>query len=253
MDLAATVKAAEAAEVVLVCVGENSYAEFPGNLNSLELSKNQQLLVSELAKTGKPIVLVLGEGRPRIISSIEPLATAVVQLYLPSNFGADALADILLGKVNPSGRLPYSYPKHANNLMGYIHKPSADATFDPQYPFGYGLSYTSFSCSGLKLDKLEYGKGEILKASVVVKNTGKVAGMETVLLYSSQHYARLTPDVRRLRRFEKIKLLPGESRTVTFSLPLGELAYVGTDGKKILESGTYSVRIGTEKKEFVIN
>jgi beta-glucosidase len=256
------VAAAQSADVIIACVGENSYCETPGNLTTLELSKNQIELLTALAKTGKPIILVLNEGRPRIISSIEPLADAVVQMYLPGSFGSIALADILYGDVNPSGKLPYTYPKYSNLLTNYDYKPSENrATMDGtyfyeannyiQYPFGYGLSYTTFEYSNLTVNQTHFNAGDELEFSVTVKNTGSIAGKESVLLFISDDVASLTPDSKRLRAFDKVLLAAGESKTVTLKVPASQLAFMGLDNKWRLEEGTFTVRVGNQK--FSIN
>ena len=247
--------AARSADVIVCCVGENSYCETPGNMDDLNLSANQKDLVKALAKTGKPIVLVLNEGRPRLIGDIEPLARAIVDVMLPSNYGGDALAALLAGDENFSGKLPFTYSKHINALHTYDYKVSEhrevmegsynyDAVMDVQWPFGYGLSYTTFDYSDLNVDKASFKAGDVLKVSVKVTNTGERAGKEAVLLYSSDLVASLIPDVKRLRGFEKIELQPGESKTVTFELPAKELAFVGVDGKWRLEKGDFRLAIG---------
>jgi len=252
------VAAAKNVDVIVACIGENSYCETPGNLTSLEISKNQQELVAALAKTGKPIVLVLNEGRPRIISDIEPLANAIVQTYLPGSFGSLALADILYGDVNPSGKLPYTYPKYTNLLTNYDYKPSEnrevmdgsyayDANNSVQFRFGFGLSYTQFEYSGLKVNKANFKAEDMLEFTVIVKNTGKVAGKESVLLYVSDDVASLTPDNKRLRAFDKISLLAGESKTVTLKVAASDLSFIGLDNKSHLEAGSFTVRCGNQK------
>ena len=257
-DIDAAVRAASSADVILLCIGENSYCETPGNLDELSLSPNQLALAKALEATGKPVILVLNEGRPRLIRTIEPDAKAVIQLYLPGNYGGDALARILSGKVNPSGKLPYTYPKYEQALLTYDHKPSQNldgkmegaydygANTSVQYPFGFGLSYTRFAYSDLSVDKSAFAPGDLLSISVTVTNTGDRAGKETVLLFSSDLTASMTPDVRRLRAFEKVELRPGESRTVTFALPSGDLAFVNADGKWTLEKGDFNLRIGDQ-------
>ena len=244
------VSAARAADVIICCVGENSYCETPGNMDDLNLSANQKNLVKALSATGKPIVLVLNEGRPRIIGDIEPLAKAIVDVMLPSNYGGDALAALLAGDENFSGKLPFTYSKHINALHTYDYKVSEhrevmegsynyDAVMDVQWPFGHGLSYTTFAYSDLTVDKTSFAAGDVLKVSVKVTNTGDCAGKEAVLLYSSDLVASLIPDVKRLRGFEKIELQPGETKTVSFELPASELAFVGADGKWRLEEGDF--------------
>jgi beta-glucosidase len=255
-EIEKAVAAASNVDYVVLCVGENSYCETPGNLDELTLSENQIALAKALYKTGKPVILVLNEGRPRLIRTIEPDAKAVVQVYLPGNYGGDALADILAGDVNPSGKLPYTYPKFEQSLITYDHKPSQNLTekmsgaydygarTDVQYPFGFGLSYTTFEYSNLTVDKKEFLPGDVLTVSVDVKNTGKVAGKETVMLFSSDLVASITPDVRRLRAFEKIELQPGEQKTVTLKVEANDLAFVNPEGKWTLEEGDFRFQIG---------
>ena len=248
--------AARRADVIIACVGENSYCETPGNMNDLNLSENQKELVRKLASSGKPVILVLNEGRPRIIGDIEPLVKAVVDVMLPSNYGGDALAALLAGDENFSGKLPFTYPKYINSLHTYDYKVSEhrevmdgaynyDAVMDVQWAFGYGLSYTSFAYSDLKLESpADFKAGGDLKVSVKVTNTGDRAGKEAVLLYSSDLVASLIPDVKRLRGFEKISLEPGETKTVSFVIPAHELAFVGADGKWRLEAGDFRLSCG---------
>jgi len=250
------VSAARNADVIVACVGENSYCETPGNMDDLNLSANQKELVRQLAATGKPVILVLNEGRPRIIGDIEPLAKAVVDVMLPSNFGGDALAALLAGDENFSGKLPFTYSKHINALHTYDYKVSEhretmegsynyDAVMDVQWPFGFGLSYTTYAYSNMKLQTPETFKaGDEIKVSVDVTNTGARAGKEAVLLYSSDLVASLIPDVKRLRGFEKIELQPGETKTVSFTVPAEELAFVGNDGKWRLEEGDFRLSCG---------
>lgn len=256
------IAAAKDVDAVILCLGENTSTETPGNLSDLYLSALQTELTQKLIATGKPVILVLNEGRPRIISRIEPDVKAVVQIYQPGNFGGDALADVLFGDVNPSGKLPYNYPRYPNALVPYIHKPSAEqqtvagvynyeADYNPQYEFGYGLSYTTFQYSKLTLSKSEIGKNEQLTVSVDVKNTGTREGKETVQVFTSDLYASgISPDMRRLRRFEKISLKPGESKTVTFTLSPDDLAYISRDGKKTIEAGEFEVKINDQKQKF---
>jgi len=251
-DIKSAVKAAKKADVIVLCLGENSYTETPGNLNNLNLSENQQHLVEELSQTGKPIVLVLNEGRPRVINKIEPLASAILQTFLPGNFGADALADILTGKVNPSGRLPYTYPREVNSLINYIHKPSDDANYNPQFNFGSGFGYSSFEYTNFSISKSVFKATENVTITVAVKNTGSVAGKEVVLLFSRQLYASITPDVKRLRRFEKISLEPGEAKTLTFVLPIKELGFINLNNKKVVEAGEYEIQMGRMTTGFTV-
>ena len=247
--------AARRADVIVACIGENSYCETPGNLTDLTLSPSQRELVKALAKTGKPVILVLNEGRPRLIADIEPLADAIVHIMLPGNYGADALANLLAGDANFSAKLPYTYPREINSLANYDYKVSEetdtmggaydyDAKVSLQWPFGYGLSYTTFEYSNLKVDKDTFTAADDLKVSVDVKNTGSVAGKEAVLLYSSDLVASLVPDNRVLRAFDKVELAPGETKTVTFTLAASDLAFVGEDGKWVLEEGEFILKAG---------
>ena len=251
------VAAAAQVDIIIAAIGENSYTETPGNLTDLWLSKNQRKLVKELAKTGKPIILVLNEGRPRLIADIEPLAKAVVDILIPGNYGGDALANLLAGDANFSAKMPYTYPREINSLNTYDYKVSEevgtmagaynyDAKVSLQWPFGYGLSYTTFEYSNLKVDKATFSADDVLTVSVDVKNTGSRAGKEAVLLYSSDLVASVVPDNRRLRDFTKIELQPGEVKTVTFQLPAKNLAFVGADGKWTLEEGDFILKIGNQ-------
>ena len=249
------VAAAAKADMIIAVIGENSYTETPGNLTDLWLSENQR--VKELAKTGKPIILVLNEGRPRLIADIEPLAKAVVDILIPGNYGGDALANLLAGDTNFSGKMPYTYPREINSLNTYDYKVSEevgtmagaynyDAKVSLQWPFGYGLSYTTFEYSNLKVDKAQFTANDILTVSVDVKNTGSKAGKEAVLLYSSDLIASIVPDNKRLRDFTKISLEPGETKTVTFQLPAKKLAFVGACGKWTLEEGDFILKVGNQ-------
>ena len=248
------VAAAAQADVIIACVGENSYCETPGNLTDLWMSENQRNLVKALAKTGKPIVLVLNEGRPRLIADIEPLAKAIVHIMLPGNYGGDALANLLAGDANFSAKLPYTYPTEINSLANNDYKVSEevgtmagaynyDAKVSLQWPFGYGLSYTTFEYANLKVDKANFTADDTLTVTVDVKNTGSRAGKESVLLYSSDLIASIVPDNKRLRCFTKISLEPGETKTVTFTLPAKDLAFVGADGRWTLEEGDFLLRV----------
>ena len=254
-NIAKAVQAASRADVIVACIGENTYCETPGNMDDLNLSENQKKLVKALTATGKPVVLILNEGRPRLIGDIEPLAAAVVDVMLPSNFGADALAALLSGDENFSGKLPFTYSKHINALHTYDYKVSEhretmdgsynyDAIMDVQWPFGHGLSYTEYAYSNLQVSASEFTADDVLKVSIDVTNTGARAGKEAVLLYSSDLVASLIPDVKRLRGFEKISLEPGETKTVQFELPASALAFVGADGKWRLEKGDFRLSCG---------
>lgn len=252
------VAAASRADVIVACVGENSYCETVGNINELTLSENQRNLVKALAKTGKPIILVINGGRPRIVREIEPLASAIVDILLPGNYGGDALAQLLSGKQNFSARLPYTYPKWTNALATYDHKPSETvpmmagaygytADIDVQWPFGYGLSYTTFEYSDLTVDKTQFTADDTLKISVNVKNTGNREGMEPVILFSSDLVATVTPDAYRVRGFDKISLKPGESKKVEFSIPASDLAFVNYDNRWTLEAGEFEFTVASLK------
>ena len=248
------VAAAKDADVIVTCIGENSYTETPGNLTDLWLSENQRNLVKALAKTGKPVILVLNEGRPRLIADIEPLAQGIIDILIPGNMGGDALVNLVSGKSNFSGKMPYTYPKEINSLANYDFKKSEEvgtmegaydynAKITQQWGFGYGLSYTSYQYSNLKVSKSDFRHGDIIKVSVDVKNTGKVAGKESILLFSSDLVASMVPDGRRLRAFDKVELQPGETKTVTFELKADDLAFVGWDGKWRLEEGDFKLMI----------
>ena len=252
-----SVAAAQNADVIIACIGENSYCETPGNLTDLNLSMNQQNLVKALAATGKPVILILNEGRPRLIKNIEPLAKAVINVMLPGNYGGDALANLLAGDANFSGKMPYTYPKHINALATYDYKPcenigqmggnyNYDSVMDIQWPFGFGLSYTTYKYSNLKVDKAQFTADDELTFTIDVTNTGSVAGKESVLLYSKDLVASSTPDNIRLRNFEKISLNPGETKTVTMKLKGSDLAFVNYYGKWTLEKGDFKVKCGDQ-------
>lgn len=254
------VDAAKDADVIVACIGENSYTETPGNLTDLWLSENQRNLVKELSKTGKPVILVLNEGRPRLIADIEPLAQGIIDILIPGNMGGDALVNLVSGKSNFSGKMPYTYPKEINSLANYDFKKSEEvgtmegaydynAKITQQWGFGHGLSYTSYKYSNLKVSQSDFCHGDIIKVSVDVKNTGKVAGKESVLLFSSDLIASMVPDGRRLRAFDKIELQPGETKTVTFNLNADDLAFVGYDGKWVLEEGDFKLMIADQSAD----
>lgn len=251
------VAAAKDADVIVACIGENSYTETPGNLTDLWLSENQRNLVKALAQTGKPVILVLNEGRPRLIADIEPLAQGIIDILIPGNMGGDALVNLVSGKSNFSGKMPYTYPKEINSLANYDFKKSEEvgtmegaydynAKITQQWGFGYGLSYTSYQYSNLKVSKSDFRHGDIIKVSVDVKNTGKVAGKESILLFSSDLVASMVPDGRRLRAFDKVELQPGETKTVNFELKADDLAFVGWDGKWRLEEGDFKLMIADQ-------
>ena len=252
IDISAAVSAAGNVDVILACIGENSYCETPGNLNDLTLSRNQIELVEALASTGKPLVLILNEGRPRVISQIEPLSNAVVDIMLPSNYGADALALLLRGKENFSGKLPFTYPKYPNSLHTYDYKVcenrstmdgayNYDAVMDVQWPFGAGLSYTTFKYSDFSVTPEEFDADDTIEVSLTVENTGEREGRESVIVYSSDLLATMIPDVRRVRAFTKINLKPGEKRPVRLEIPARELAFASDDGRWHLEEGDFRI------------
>lgn len=254
------VAAAKDVDVIVACIGENSYTETPGNLTDLWLSENQRNLVKALAQTGKPVILVLNEGRPRLIADIEPLAQGIINILIPGNMGGDALANLVSGKSNFSGKMPYTYPKEINSLANYDFKKSEEvgtmegaydynAKITQQWGFGYGLSYTSYKYSNLKVSQSDFRHGDIIKVSVDVKNTGKVAGKESVLLFSSDLIASMVPDGRRLRAFDKVELQPGETKTVTFELKADDLAFVGWNGKWRLEEGDFKLMIADQSAD----
>ena len=254
------VVAAKDADVIVACIGENSYTETPGNLTDLWLSENQRNLVKALAQTGKPVILVLNEGRPRLIADIEPLAQGIINILIPGNMGGDALANLVSGKSNFSGKMPYTYPKEINSLANYDFKKSEEvgtmegaydynAKITQQWGFGYGLSYTSYKYSNLKVSQSDFRHGDIIKVSVDVKNTGKVAGKESVLLFSSDLIASMVPDGRRLRAFDKVELQPGETKTMTFELKADDLAFVGWNGKWRLEEGDFKLMIADQSAD----
>ncbi len=254
------VAAAKDADVIVACIGENSYTETPGNLTDLWLSENQRNLVKALAQTGKPVILVLNEGRPRLIADIEPLAQGIIDILIPGNMGGDALANLVSGKANFSGKMPYTYPKEINSLANYDFKKSEEvgtmegaydynAKITQQWGFGYGLSYTTYKYSNLKVSQSDFRHGDIIKVSVDVKNTGKVAGKESVLLFSSDLIASMVPDGRRLRAFDKVELQPGETKTMIFELKADDLAFVGWNGKWRLEEGDFKLMIADQSAD----
>ena len=254
-EIEKSVAVASRADVIIACIGENSYCETPGNLSNLTMSENQRNLVKALAATGKPVILILNQGRPRIINDIVPLAKAVINVMLPGNYGGDALANLLAGDANFSGKMPFTYPKYINALANYDYKPcenmgqmggnyNYDSVMDVQWNFGDGLSYTTYSYSNLKVDKTSFTADDVLTVSVDVTNIGKVAGKESVLLYSKDLVASSTPDNIRLRNFEKVALNPGETKTVTMQLKGSDLAFVGYDGKWRLEKGDFTIKCG---------
>lgn len=256
-EIEKAVEAARRADVIVACIGENSYCETPGNLSDLAISVNQSNLVKALAATGKPIIMIINGGRPRIINDIEPLASAVINILLPGNYGGDALANILAGDANPSARMPYTYPRNSAELTTYDYRVSEemdkmegaydyDAVVSVQWPFGYGLSYTTFEYSNFKVNQPSFTAQDELVFTVDVKNTGALAGKEVVMLFSRDRIASLTPENRRLRAFEKISLQPGETKTVTLTIKGADLAFVGADGKWVLEQGDFRMQSGNQ-------
>ena len=262
-DINKAVSEANKSDYIVLCLGENTYTEKPGDLNDLNLHKLQIKLAKKLAETGKPIILILNIGRPRLITDIEPFMSAIVNIYLPGNFGGDALSDVLSGKVNPSGKLPYTYPAYPNSLIPYYFKPSEVQNnsqgaynyvgeVNNLYDFGFGLSYSEFTYSNLEINNEQFNLDDSIKISVNVKNSGKIDGSETVQLYSSDLYASLTPDVKRLRDFDKIELKAGEMKTITFELPVSELAFANSDNQFVVESGKFKLSIDNLSKEITI-
>ena len=253
----------EEADIIVLCLGENTYTEKPGDLNDINLNRLQIDFANEIIKSGKPVVLVLNIGRPRLISEIESKVNAVINIYLPGNFGGDALADILYGSVNPSGKLPYSYPLYSNSLIPYNYKP-AEVQNNAQgaynyvgevnnlYDFGFGLSYTSFEYSNLKLNSNQFSKNENIYLSVDIKNTGEIEGKEVIQVYSKDHYASLTPDIKRLRAFKKIKLKPGEIKNVKFEIQVQDLGFVNYQNKHVVETGKFDLMVLSLKSELII-
>ena len=262
-DINKAVSEANKSDYIVLCLGENTYTEKPGDLNDLNLHKLQIKLAKKLAETGKPIILILNIGRPRLITDIEPFMSAIVNIYLPGNFGGDALSDVLSGKVNPSGKLPYTYPAYPNSLIPYYFKPSEVQNnsqgaynyvgeVNNLYDFGFGLSYSEFTYSNLETNNEQFNLDDSIKISVNVKNSGKIDGSETVQLYSSDLYASLTPDVKRLRDFDKIELKAGEMKTITFELPVSELEFANSDNQFVVESGKFKLSIDNLSKEITV-
>ena len=255
-NLDEAVSAAKNADAIVLCLGELSYTENVGNIDDLNLPAAQTQLAIELAKTGKPIILVLAEGRPRIVTEAESHSAATIMTYLSGNEGGDALANILFGDANPSGRLSITYPKYTNSLNNYYRKnlengnPDDKHGYNPLYEFGYGLSYTTFNYSNLHINKTELNDGEILSVSIEVKNTGAMEGKESVLMYTSQAYASISPDYKRLRAYDKIGLKPGETKTVTFKITSKDLAFVNDMSKTVTEAGDFKIMIGDQTVGF---
>jgi len=255
------IETARKVDYIVLCLGESSYAEKPGDLVDLTLSRKQLTYAEEMLKTGKPVILVLNGGRPRIIREIASRVDGILMAYWPGNYGGDALSDILFGKVNPSGKLPITYPSAVNSLVTYIHKPSEEQSksvgmynyegdFSPEFEFGFGLSYTTFEYSDLTISSNQISENDGLEVSVLVTNAGKRPGKEVVQLYTSDLVASITPDMRRLRRFEKIHLEAGESRRVSFTLKASDLAFVNAKNQWVTEPGEFEVMIHNQKARF---
>ena len=262
-DINKAVSEANKSDYIVLCLGENTYTEKPGDLNDLNLHKLQIKLAKKLAETGKPIILILNIGRPRLITDIEPFMSAIVNIYLPGNFGGDALSDIISGKVNPSGKLPYTYPAYPNSLIPYYYKPSEVQNnsqgaynyvgeVNNLYDFGFGLSYSEFTYSDLEINNDQFNLDDSIKISVNVQNSGNIDGFETIQLYSSDLYASLTPDVKRLRDFEKVEIKAGESKTITFDLPVSELAFANSDNQFVVEEGKFKLSIYNLSREITV-
>ncbi|MND76890.1 Periplasmic beta-glucosidase precursor [compost metagenome] len=253
-----TVAKAAQSDVIVLCIGETSYTETPGNIDDLSISKSQVELAKALAATGKPIVFVLTEGRPRVISEIESLSSAVVHAFLLGNEGGNVIADVLAGKINPSGKLPYTYPRHVNSLHNYYHKDTETLKFDewggynPQWEFGHGLSYTTFKYTNLKLSNTLLADNDKITVSVDITNTGKVVGKETVLLFVSDKVASITPEAKRLRAFDKVEIQPGQTRTVSFEIDKNRLSFINYDLKRVTEPGDFDLQIGDQKASFTV-
>jgi beta-glucosidase len=264
-EIAKAVVLAKQASKIVLCLGEKNYTETPGDISNIYMSDSQIKLALALAKLDKPIILILNEGRPRLISDFESKMNAVIQCYLPGNEGARALVDIVYGDVNPSGRLPYNYPRYPNSLEKYNRKytesisegeQNDDAKYEksylPQYEFGTGLSYTTFKYSNIKIDKKEISSLDEITVSVDITNSGSKEGKESVLLYLSDNVASITPEFKSLKRFEKVNLAPSETKTITFTLTPQDLKFVNNDLKWISEKGTYTIQIGDQKVDFLL-
>ena len=251
-------------DVIILCIGENSYTEKPGDLNDLNIHKLQLKLALELSKTGKPIVLIINSGRPRLITDFEPFMSAIINVYLPGNHGGDALADILSGKINPSGKLPYTYPAFPNSLLPYYYKPSEvqnnnqgaynyTGEVNNLYDFGYGLSYSHFEYSDLKINKDTFqSTSDTIQININLKNVSNIDGYEIIQLYSSDLFAQITPDIKRLRDFKRVFLKSGETKSINFSLPIDKLAYYNAQNKKIIENGSFSISINELNRTFLV-
>jgi beta-glucosidase len=259
VDIGAAVRAAQSADAVVLCLGEGSYCETPGNITDLNLGEPQVKLAEAIIATGKPVVLVLVEGRPRIINRFADGVKAILLAYNPSNEGGTAIADVLFGDFNPGGKLPFTYPRTPNGLINYDHKPFetentafGNLAFKPQFQFGEGLSYTTFTYSDLRLGNQTISTGEEVPVTVTVTNSGRRAGQEVVLLYLSDLVASLSPPIKRLKRFAKIHLEPGQSRTLSFKLRGEDLSFIGSNNKPVIEPGDFDVTVGTLTQRFTL-
>lgn len=242
-------------DVIVLCLGEPAYCETPGNIYDLTLPKAQIDYAKKLANTGKPIVLVMVEGRPRVITEIANDVKSVLVAFLPGMEGGNAIADIIFGDVNPSGKFPVTYPKSPNGITLYDYKPleNFDSNkYDPLFPFGHGLSYTKFNYSNLNLSSDKIKMNDKLTVSVDVENVGKLKGKEVVQLYLTDLYGSVSRPNKQLKGFEKIELNPGEKKTVKFTIDKSHLSFIGIDNKRIVEPGEFSVTIGNLKKNFVV-
>lgn len=261
-DIKETVEAAKNVDYVIICLGEDAYAESPGVIDDLELPQVQQDLAKALYAAGKPVIIVLTEGRPRIIREIEPEAKGIVMAYVPGSQGHNAIADVLFGDYNPNGKLPFSYPKFSGDIIPYDHKYSDKVTelspgrmgeggYKPQWPFGHGLSYTKFEYSNLKVSNSTLKGSGTIKVSVDIKNVGSKAGKEAVELYTRDHFASITPSQKKLKKFKKVSLTAGQTMTVEFELNKSDLAFVGLDSKTwVTEPGAFDVMVGELKATF---
>lgn len=252
--------AASGVDAIVLCIGENAYAESPGNIRDLALPNDQVALVNAAAATGKPVILILTEGRPRFITGIEPVASGILMAYWSGKKTAEAVADVIFGDYNPNGILPFSYPRSMGEIVMYDRKPTEEvrevfndnvgAGYDPLFAFGYGLSYTSFEYSNLQLSSTKLSGAAKLTVSVTIKNTGSRAGKHTIELYTRDMYASITPNMKRLRAFQKIDLNAGESKTVTFLIDKNDLAFVNAQLKTVTEPGDFEVMVGDKKAGF---
>jgi beta-glucosidase len=259
VDIPAAVRAAREADVVVLCLGEGSYAETPGNVTDLTLGEPQLKLAEAIQATGKPVVLVLVEGRPRVISRVADKAQAILMAYNPGNEGGTAVADVLFGDYNPSGKLPFTYPRTPNGLLTYDHKlfetaqtSFGNAAFSPQFPFGHGLSYTTFSYASLRVSPRQIPVGGSVTVKVTVTNTGRRAGKETAILYVRDEVASLAPPGKRVRRFAKVYLEPGQSKELTFTLARDDLSFIGADNRPTVEPGDFTVMVGNLTDRFTL-